>query len=100
MDTTNSDKDVPDNANAHCPGTKSTQAGKEDSCKGCPNQNICASGIQNAPDPSLAIIKEKMSSIKNKILVLSGKGGVGKSTFSSQLAMVLASKGHEVGLMD
>jgi Mrp family chromosome partitioning ATPase len=41
-----------------------------------------------------------MASIKNKILVLSGKGGVGKSTVSSQLAMMLANKGYDVGLMD
>jgi len=32
-----------------------------------------------------------MAAVKHKILVLSGKGGVGKSTFSSQLAQVLAS---------
>jgi len=37
-----------------------------------------------------------MNKIKHKILVLSGKGGVGKSTFSSQLAFMLASTGKEV----
>ena len=37
-----------------------------------------------------------MELVKHKILVLSGKGGVGKSTVSSQLAMLLASKGYEV----
>jgi len=31
---------------------------------------------------------------------LSGKGGVGKSTFSAQLAFALAAQGKEVGLMD
>lgn len=41
-----------------------------------------------------------MASIKHKILVLSGKGGVGKSTVSSQLALALASKGYEVGVLD
>lgn len=36
------------------------------------------------------IIKEKMASVKHIILVLSGKGGVGKSTFTSMLAQTLA----------
>lgn len=35
-------------------------------------------------------IKEKMKMVKHKILVLSGKGGVGKSTFSAHLAHGLA----------
>lgn len=35
-----------------------------------------------------------------QILVLSGKGGVGKSTFSSQLAFALSSHEKEVGLLD
>ncbi len=42
-----------------------------------------------------------MASVKHKILVLSGKGGVGKSTFSAQLSFALAaSRDVEVGLMD
>ena len=42
----------------------------------------------------------KMRNIKHKLLVLSGKGGVGKSTVASQLALALASKGYEVGVLD
>lgn len=41
-----------------------------------------------------------MSLIKHKILVLSGKGGVGKSTCSLQLASQLASDGYKVALLD
>ena len=41
-----------------------------------------------------------MSMVKHKILVLSGKGGVGKSTFSAQLAFALAQQGKQVGLLD
>ncbi|KAB2888828.1 MAG: Mrp/NBP35 family ATP-binding protein [Desulfobulbaceae bacterium] len=41
-----------------------------------------------------------MGKIKNKILVMSGKGGVGKSTVSVNLALGLAQRGHKVGLMD
>lgn len=38
--------------------------------------------------------------MKHKILVLSGKGGVGKSTVSAQLAFALANQGKQVGLLD
>ncbi len=41
-----------------------------------------------------------MCKITNKILVLSGKGGVGKSTVSVNLAATLAMEGHKVGLID
>jgi len=41
-----------------------------------------------------------MATVKHKILVLSGKGGVGKSTFSAQLAFALAARDFQVGLLD
>jgi Mrp family chromosome partitioning ATPase len=41
-----------------------------------------------------------LSGVKNVIIVLSGKGGVGKSTVSTQLAMTLAAMGKAVGLLD
>jgi ATP-binding protein involved in chromosome partitioning len=45
-------------------------------------------------------IKEKLKDFKNKLLVMSGKGGVGKSTVAAYLAVGLARKGFQVGLMD
>jgi len=43
---------------------------------------------------------EKMAQIRKKLLVLSGKGGVGKSTVAVNLAISLALAGKEVGLLD
>ncbi|MBN1797626.1 MAG: Mrp/NBP35 family ATP-binding protein [Spirochaetales bacterium] len=45
-------------------------------------------------------LKENLSRIKNKIIVLSGKGGVGKTTVSVNLAYALAVKKYKVGIMD
>lgn len=40
-----------------------------------------------------------MKDIKHVILVLSGKGGVGKSTFSTQLAFAFAAQGKQVSIV-
>ncbi|KTG03647.1 hypothetical protein cypCar_00015178, partial [Cyprinus carpio] len=46
-------------------------------------------------------IRQKLTSVKHKILVLSGKGGVGKSTFSAHLSHALASDdSKEIALLD
>ncbi|KAF4549154.1 Cytosolic Fe-S cluster assembly factor NBP35 [Elsinoe fawcettii] len=84
----------------HCPGPESQQAGKADSCAGCPNQAICASAPKG-PDPDIPLITARLSGIKHKILVLSGKGGVGKSTFTTLLSQAFASNQDSmVGVMD
>jgi Mrp family chromosome partitioning ATPase len=45
-------------------------------------------------------IKRNISSIKHKIIVMSGKGGVGKSTISSNLSVFLSNEGFKTGLLD
>ena len=45
-------------------------------------------------------IRNRLQQVKHKILVLSGKGGVGKSTVAVNLAMSLALAGKSVGLLD
>jgi Mrp family chromosome partitioning ATPase len=46
------------------------------------------------------MLRRRMSEIGRKLLVLSGKGGVGKSTVAANLATALARAGRRVGLLD
>jgi Mrp family chromosome partitioning ATPase len=45
-------------------------------------------------------LKNRMSRIKHKIIVMSGKGGVGKTSVSVNLSYALALTGREVGIVD
>jgi Mrp family chromosome partitioning ATPase len=45
-------------------------------------------------------ITRALSKIRHKLIVMSGKGGVGKSSVSAALAVQLATMGHQVGLLD
>jgi ATP-binding protein involved in chromosome partitioning len=47
-----------------------------------------------------AKISERLSRIKNRILVFSGKGGVGKSTVAANLSLSLSRRGLRVGALD
>ncbi|MCP4131433.1 MAG: Mrp/NBP35 family ATP-binding protein [bacterium] len=61
----------------------------------------CGSSGQEAEKQKEEIaLKENMNKIKNKIIILSGKGGVGKSTVAVNLAVSLAKNGNKVGLLD
>ena len=46
------------------------------------------------------LVNKRMNDIKFKLIVGSNKGGVGKSTVTTNLAVALAAKGHKVGLAD
>lgn len=59
-------------------------------CESCSSKGSCSNEKVN----------EKMNRIKNKIFVLSGKGGVGKSTVSALIALSLAREGFKVALLD
>ena len=45
-------------------------------------------------------LRKRLDPIKHKISVMSGKGGVGKSSVTANMAVCLASQGHKVGILD
>ncbi|MFO7754276.1 MAG: Mrp/NBP35 family ATP-binding protein [Desulfobacteraceae bacterium] len=63
---------------------------------GCPSQ----ASQEDKQKKQEQMIRNNLSRIKNKLVVLSGKGGVGKSSVSVNLAACLAAKGFKTGLMD
>ena len=76
------------------------------SCSGCSTSGICdssscssggCSSCGSAPQKTQA---QQLSNIKNVIVVMSGKGGVGKSSFASMIAITLNKKGYKVGILD
>ena len=67
-------------------------------CGSCPSAEKCAPNEQQAHTEKL--VREKLSKIKHKIMVMSGKGGVGKSTVSVSLASALHDRGYKVGIID
>ena len=98
--------DTPSNANEGCVGPTSQDAGKASACAGCPNQSACSSGAFSSPaalaakEKEKAVLQNSLSNVSHVILVLSGKGGVGKSTVSTQLAQSLSSRVYSVELLD
>jgi ATP-binding protein involved in chromosome partitioning len=57
-------------------------------------------GAPPGPDPSDLRLKEQLKHIKHRLLVMSGKGGVGKTSIAVYLALGLAQRGHRVGILD
>lgn len=45
-------------------------------------------------------VRERMAKVKHKIIVMSGKGGVGKSTVAANLAVAMSKLGSRVGILD
>lgn len=78
---------ISDYRKKHCP---------PEACAACEKE--CSS--RKEPIPPVQAEPNGLSKVKHKIVVLSGKGGVGKSTVAANLALSLAAKGFKVGLLD
>lgn len=70
-----------------CPSGQPGSSCKTCSVLGCPSREKEAQGA-------------RLSRIRSKIVVMSGKGGVGKSTVAATIARGLARRGRRVGLLD
>ncbi len=62
-------------------------------CSTCASRGSCGEPQEDPVGPTLA-------KIKHVLIVLSGKGGVGKSTVAANVALGLAARGQRVGLLD
>ena len=63
-------------------------------------QKSNCSGGNAAAALQKAVLENSLSHIRHKLLVMSGKGGVGKSSVACNLAVELGRRGYRVGLMD
>ncbi|MGD0952573.1 MAG: Mrp/NBP35 family ATP-binding protein [Methanotrichaceae archaeon] len=68
---------------------------RENVCDACSKKNSCED-----KDRADSCAFDRMNRIKHKIIIASGKGGVGKSTVSVNLAWALKARGYSVGLLD
>jgi ATP-binding protein involved in chromosome partitioning len=71
---------------------------KDSTCETCDQTSSCSQQEKEAHAQEK--LKSKLSNIKHRIMVMSGKGGVGKSTVSTNLAVALSQDGFKVGLLD
>ena len=66
-------------------------------CQFCPQEDVCP---LDKPHHNRLLIERRLEDIDQIIMVLSNKGGVGKSTVSANLAAGLAQRGFRVGVAD
>jgi len=71
---------------------------KDEVCDTCNQTSSCSQQEKEAHAQER--LKSKLSHISHRIMVMSGKGGVGKSTVSTNLAVALSMDGFNVGLLD
>ncbi|MBN1573396.1 MAG: Mrp/NBP35 family ATP-binding protein [Deltaproteobacteria bacterium] len=71
---------------------------KDSTCSTCNASESCTEKDKERHAEDL--LKMRLGRIGKKIMVMSGKGGVGKSTVAANLAVFLAMEGFEVGLLD
>ena len=80
-------------------------AQESEACKACHEKqgsdkcDSCPSKGKAQPARDEAVMK-RLASIKHRIAIVSGKGGVGKSTIAASLAVSLSMMGYKVGVLD
>ena len=67
-------------------------------CESCEISPKCSTAEKKEHEQKR--LQEKLYHIRCKVMVMSGKGGVGKSTVATNLAASLALRGHQVGILD
>lgn len=68
----------------------------DNQCGSCSGESCDTGAAQNEDER----LQQNLSRIKHKFVVLSGKGGVGKSTVATNIAVSLSLEGLKVGLLD
>jgi len=71
---------------------------KNSGCSTCGTANQCDEKLKQEHEDQL--LRGTLAVIRHKVFVLSGKGGVGKSTVAVNLAASLADRGYETGILD
>lgn len=93
-------------SNAQAPADQGGRQGakKPGPCQSCKDSSCSAAKRDlNESDKEFEerqALQSRLCRIKHKIVVMSGKGGVGKSTVAVNLAMALSLAGKKVGLLD
>jgi len=77
---------------------KEEKCDRKTSCQTCEQAGTCNEEEKEAHE--LKRLQETMSLVKYKFMVLSGKGGVGKTSVAVNLAVTLAKEGFAVGILD
>lgn len=70
------------------------------SCDNCPSKEQCQTKSKGGCETQIPKLAPRYGSIKNVIGVISGKGGVGKSTVTGIMATMLSKRGYKVGVLD
>lgn len=71
-----------------------------DKCNSCPSNSGCSINPDECGGPETQTLLGALNDIRNVIVVMSGKGGVGKSSVTGLIASTLARAGKKVGVLD